>query len=228
MSRQTLKWAARYDALGRRERGLIAAAWLGALVVIAYTGFIDPALKRAQSAERSAKEYQAQLASLRAQGSSVQSARQNPDAAAHAELSALKKQLADLSGRLVVMERSLIPPQRMAALLEDVIGHTSLRLISLRTLPFTAVLGKAGGGEGSGAPLPGEKAAHPSSGLFRHGIEIRLEGSYQELANYLERLEASSSKLLWSSAALSAEQHPKLVLTLTVFTLSLDRTWLIV
>jgi MSHA biogenesis protein MshJ len=35
-------------------------------------------------------------------------------------------------------------------------------------------------------------------------------------------------KLLWSNVALAAEQHPKLVLTLTVYTLSLDRAWLIV
>ena len=42
------------------------------------------------------------------------------------------------------------------------------------------------------------------------------------------RLEKSPQKLLWSRVSLSADKHPKLVLTLTVFTLSLDRTWLIV
>ena len=34
--------------------------------------------------------------------------------------------------------------------------------------------------------------------------------------------------LLWNSVALSAVGHPRLVLTLTVYSLSLDRTWLVV
>lgn len=45
---------------------------------------------------------------------------------------------------------------------------------------------------------------------------------------YLERLEQAKPKLLWSSVSLSAEDHPRLVLTLTVYSLSLERAWLIV
>lgn len=68
-----------------------------------------------------------------------------------------------------------------------------------------------------------------SDGLYKHGVEITLEGSYQELSVYLERLEQAKSKLLWSSVSLSAEKHPRLVLTLTVqYSLSLERAWLIV
>lgn len=84
------------------------------------------------------------------------------------------------------------------------------------------------GAEASGTEKSGENLANTSAGLFKHGVEIRLEGNYQELTAYLERLEQAKSKLLWSSVTLVAEQHPKLVLTLTVYTLSLDRAWLIV
>ena len=78
--------------------------------------------------------------------------------------------------------------------------------------------------EGAEAPA----AAKPAAGLYKHGVEIRLEGAYAELADYLVRLEKTPQKLLWSNLVLSADKHPKLVLTLTVYTLSLDRTWLIV
>ena len=60
------------------------------------------------------------------------------------------------------------------------------------------------------------------------GQVAKLEGSYQELTAYLERLEQAKPKLLWSSVSLSAEDHPRLVLTLTVYSLSLERAWLIV
>ena len=78
--------------------------------------------------------------------------------------------------------------------------------------------------------LPKSGAGAPAAGaaLYKHGVELRLEGDYAALADYLARLENNGQKLLWERVALSAEQHPRLVLTLTVYTLSLERTWLIV
>jgi len=226
MKRGTPKWVARYDALALRERWLVAVSVLAAIGVMGYGGLIDPALKRARAAELRTLEQQTQLASLRARGTDVRASLESRDAAALAELASLRNQLSELSGRLVVMERTLVPPQRMAGLLEDMIGRTGLALISLRTLPVVSLeVGKARADESLKA---GQKPSADTAGLFKHGIEIKLEGSYRDLVVYLERLEQSKLKLLWSSVTLSAEKHPKLVLTLTVYTLSLDRTWLIV
>ena len=206
-----------------------------------YSVFVDPAMKRAQLAERSELEQRVQLANMQQQMAVLLSPSQDPDVAARIELDRLKKQLGALADRLVAVEGSLVPPQRVPALLEDMIGRKAgLRLLSLKTLPVSPLLEKKSDAEQTGAAKAadklaassaaktGEAPASPSAGLFKHGVEIRLEGSYQELAAYLERLEKSQSKLLWSSVSLSAEQHPRLVLVLTVYTLSLDRTWLIV
>lgn len=229
MKESWFKLAARYDALLLRERWLIAAALLGGIVLIGYSLFVEPALQRAQLAERSLREQRAQLSVLQAQSGVLQSPEQDPDIAARAELEGLKKQLRELTVRLSVLESSLVPPQRMTALLEDMIGRQSgLRLLSLKTLPLAPLFEKKAGAEASGAEKSVEMPAHTSAGLFKHGVEIRLEGGYQELTAYLDRLEQAQSKLLWSSVTLDAEQNPKLVLTLTVYTLSLDRAWLIV
>lgn len=226
MKAQWLKLAARYDALQLRERWLVAAAVLCGIVLIGYSFFVEPALKRAQLAERSSVESRMQLATTQAQSATLQSSSLEPDVAARAELAHLKKQLGELAGRLELMENSLVPPQHMTGLLEEMIGRkTGLRLLGLKTLPVAPLLEKKTGPEDAAKSV---KPVHSSSGLFKHGVEIRLEGSYQELSAYLERLEQSKLKLLWSGVVLSAENHPKLVLTLTVFTLSLDRAWLIV
>lgn len=66
----------------------------------------------------------------------------------------------------------------MSGLLEDMIGQRTdlLRLLSLKTLPVAAALEKkaaVGGAE------PGKAVAAPSKvseGLFKHGVEITLEG----------------------------------------------------
>ena len=229
MKASWLALAARYDALQLRERWLVAVAVLGGIFLIGYSVFVDPAMKRAQLAERSELEQRVQLANMQQQMAVLLSPSQDPDVAARIELDRLKKQLGALADRLVAVEGSLVPPQRVPALLEDMIGRKAgLRLLSLKTLPVSPLLEKKSDAEQTGAAKAVDKLVASSAGLFKHGVEIRLEGSYQELAAYLERLEKSQSKLLWSSVSLSAEDHPRLVLTLTVYSLSLERAWLIV
>jgi MSHA biogenesis protein MshJ len=223
-----LKMISRYDALQRRERWLVAVAVLGGVVLLGFTLFIEPALKRSQLAERTMVEQRAQLASMQAQMTALQSPDRNPDVAARAELESIRAQLEDLSGRLRTLENSLVPPEKMPGLLEDMIGKRSgLRLLRLKNLPVTPFAQKEASDAGE-ATARMEKAGEKIGGLYKHGVEVSLEGSYQELTAYLERLEKSHLKLLWSSVALSAEKHPRLVLTLTVYSLSLDRAWLVV
>jgi MSHA biogenesis protein MshJ len=228
--------AARFDALAPRERRLVAVAAIGGALLIGWTMIIDPSLARSRIAERAIAEQRSQLAALQAQTLVLQSPGRNPEMLAAAELAELKKQLNALNERFAALEGELVAPERMAGLLEDLLGHQGgPRLLSLRTLPVAPVLEKKDGAEGgTGSSVAASVSASasakaaPVAGLFKHGVEIKLEGGYAELADYLARLEKSPQKLLWSSVSLSAEKHPRLVLTLTVFTLSLDRTWLIV
>ncbi len=229
MKAQWQQWAARFDGLLRRERWMIAIAVVAGIVLVGYSLFVAPELKRAQLAERSVLEYRAQIASMQAQQLDLRAANQGPEALARAELAAARKQLGDIAGRLEVMESSLVPPQRMARLLEDMIGRKpGLRLLSLKTLPVVPLNEKKAASDDPAAGKSADKSPDAPSGLFKHGVEITLEGSYQDLTAYLERLEQAKMRLLWSRVSLSAEKHPTLVLTLTVYSLSLDRAWLIV
>jgi MSHA biogenesis protein MshJ len=214
---------AKFDALALRERRLIAVAVLGGVLLVGWAMFIDPAFSRIRMAQRGIVEQRAQLSELQAQTAILQSPAQDPDSRARAELAALKLQLNRLNERLSTMESSLVPPQRMTGLLEEILGRRSgLHLLSLHTVSVKPLLEKSEGAESAST------AKKSADGLYKHGVEIKLEGSYSELADYLARLEKSPQKLLWSSASLSADKHPRLVLTLTVFTLSLDKTWLTV
>jgi MSHA biogenesis protein MshJ len=66
------------------------------------------------------------------------------------------------------------------------------------------------------------------SGLYRHGIELTVSGSYVDLYDYLRSLESSPTQLYWGRADLAVTEYPSNTLKLTVYTVSLDRTWLIV
>lgn len=85
------------------------------------------------------------------------------------------------------------------------------------------------------APLP---VAQPGPGsvagaevkapelLYRHGVEIVVQGSYLEMINYMQALEALPVQLFWGGARLDAQQYPEARLTLTLYTLSLDEKWM--
>jgi MSHA biogenesis protein MshJ len=57
---------------------------------------------------------------------------------------------------------------------------------------------------------------------------LTLVGNYAALTRYLEKLESLPVGFYWSRAELDASGHPEISLTLTLYTLSLERTWLTV
>jgi len=70
------------------------------------------------------------------------------------------------------------------------------------------------------------ETAERSFDLYRHGVEIRLEGSYGQLQAYLAQLEKMPQHLLWGQLSYRVIDYPKAEMTLTVYTLSPDRSWL--
>ncbi len=66
----------------------------------------------------------------------------------------------------------------------------------------------------------------PTPTLYRHGVELELEGGFSDLLSYLRTVEALPQRVLWGSVSLKVEQHPRSVLTLRVYTLSRDAHWL--
>jgi len=68
--------------------------------------------------------------------------------------------------------------------------------------------------------------AKPQELLYRHGVEIVLQGSYLDMVNYMDELERLPVQLFWGKASLDAQQYPNSRLTLTLYTLSLDSKWM--
>ena len=60
------------------------------------------------------------------------------------------------------------------------------------------------------------------------GVDLEVEGSYEALLAYCQALEALPQHVLWGGMHLKADRHPRLVLTLRLYTLSPDRNWLVI
>lgn len=217
MKRQWDSLAAKYDGLQRRERILVLAAVLVGVVALLNALLLEPmaARKKVLLSQIAGDSRQMQQIHQQTQ-EMLQRARIDPDAAVKARLAAAQGRLRTVDAEFDGMRHALVAPDRMPQLLEDILGrHGQLRLVSLKTLP-AAGLTEAGKAAPAADDLP----------VFRHGVEITVEGRYLDLLDYLAALERLSWHLLWGRAALQAGDGGISTLTLTVYTLSLDQTWL--
>jgi MSHA biogenesis protein MshJ len=221
MREQLNRLAARYEALPQRERVLILAAVLLAFAFLFYLIVLQPgfaAKKRVAMQLAEARKTLATLHELKARPG------QDPFAARRAERDALRKQLADIDRTMAQVQRGLVPPERTARLLEDVLRGTSgLQLVSLRTLPVRRFDAKGIAG------AEGATGSDAERQLYQHGVEIGLQGSYADVYDYLRRIEKLPWRLFWNRMSLRVdpEQYPKLSVTLTVQTISLNKAWLV-
>ncbi|WP_310450315.1 hypothetical protein [Sulfuritalea sp.] len=235
------QWNAKFAALTRRERVITAAVLIlgGGLLIFNFA--IEPFVLKARSAVRAETTARAELSRQQAQAAALGAQNVDPDAANRRRLTQVKQELAAVSERLADFEAGMVPPARMQAFLQGLLARNrAIELLELKTLPVTLVGAspkieiQAGTSAPAAKDADKEKAAQeqadPSSGggIYQHGIEIRLAGDYNGLLNYLAELERMPQRLLWNSVRFTVEKYPRNIMVVRVYTLSLDRNWLVV
>ena len=203
----------RIDALSLRERVLIFLAAAAVMVGGLFNSLIAPVM-----AERTKNVsiIQTQLEQIGVWNSELESlARQkasDPTGAGKSErLSAARLQLEQLERELVQRRQQLVPPERMNRLLHSILsGQAGLKLSQFETVEASLV-------EGSG--LQGGAA------MYRHGVDLVVTGSYADVVAYLARLEKVPERIFWGNLEMTAE-YPVTTLKMSLFTYSLEKSWL--
>ena len=208
----------RFGLLTRRERGILLGGGLAVILILGYT-VVDTSLARQRVLVSQLNEAQAAGAMSKAQSQSmlIQLA-QDPDSRARARIASLSDHIRNLDSEMQGINRGLVPPHEMARILEKMLTRDKrVKLIRLKTLPVSDLIPRDGP----------ERDVHRAN-VFKHGIEITLEGRYLDMLNYLDRLEELPWQMFWSEARMDAHDYPAVRITVTVYTLSLDSQWLVV
>jgi MSHA biogenesis protein MshJ len=223
------KYAARIDALGVRERVMVFIAALLVALYGIYLLSIEPAQRRQKVLSAQIVQQKQEIAALRALAQAGKARPvTDPDAANRARADELKRQIDALDETLKAMQRELVPAERMNALLRQMLtSEGGVQLVALRTLPAEPLVARSdkAAGAGAAASQP-RKGVLSESTVYKHGVEITLQGSYVSLHNYLQRLEQSPWRMFWWRGRLAADDDARLSMTVTIYTLSLDRAWL--
>ncbi|HLO64882.1 MAG TPA: hypothetical protein VK165_18120 [Azonexus sp.] len=223
LRQQWKKLGGKYAALSRRERWLLAMAMVLGPLLIGKALLVDPQWARSKAMQNSLVTESGSLTAMQTQAAALQQElNTDPDAGRKAELATLVAQREQLDQQLRQVGSALVRPEEMNGLLERLLArHAGLRLVSLKTQAPQSVLRDKGAAKDSDG-----KPVERSFDLYRHGVEIRLEGSYGQLQAYLAQLEKLPQRLLWGELSYRVIDYPRSEMTLTVYTLSPDKTWL--
>lgn len=221
MQAQLDKAVARVDGMSLRERALIFAAAAFMVVSLIDSLFLEPLLAKQKmlsvqvvQQQEKMKEVQSRIVAL------IQARQADANSPQRERIRILRQQIADGNAYLNDRRDKLVPPEKMAQLLEQVLNKNDrLKLVELNTLPVSLLI----------EPSP-DASVGQTTGLerqiYKHGVKITVRGSYADLLQYLAALEKLPTQMYWGVAKMDVVQHPTVELTLTLYTLSLDKTWL--
>ena len=216
---QLQRYADRLDAMSLRERVLIFLAVAVVIVAIVDSALFEPISRRQKVNSQRIHQQEDEIRTMQGQVQAYAQARTGDNANAKQQrLEKRKLELAALDRELAARRSELVPPERMAKMLYEIVKRNpDIELVSLRSLPATgltqslmAILG------------PGGLA------LYRHGIEIAVSGSYLKMLTYVGQLERLPAKIMWGNMELQAGAYPVVTLKITFYTLSPEKTWLLI
>lgn len=224
MKEQWRKIVEKVDALALRERALIFVMMSVLLITPINMLLLDPLRAKQKSLSQQLQEKQARIDALHAQLQGLAASSQiDPDMENRHRLKTLRHKLAEMEAPMETVQKNLVSPDKKVSLLESLlVQNPHLRLVSLKTLPATSVLESKAVDQGkkSGAGVSS------TSLVYRHGVQMTIEGSYHDLLQYLVAMEKLPWRMVWGEADLRVDEYPKIVLTLTLYTLSLEKVWL--
>ncbi len=213
------RYADRLDAMSLRERVLIFLAVAVVIVAIADSVLFDPILRRQKINSQRIHQQEDEIRTMQGQVQAYAQGRTGDNAGTKRErLEKRKVELAALDRELGAKRSELVPPERMAKMLYEIVKRNpDIELVSLRSLPATGLTQSLTAIVGSGGLA-----------LYRHGIEITVSGSYLKMLTYVNQLERLPAKIMWGNMELQAAAYPVATLKITLYTLSPEKTWLLI
>lgn len=211
MKQQWQQLSARVVAMSLRERWLILLAGAALLLMPAYSLLLEPTWLAYQGQIARNQELATTIAQLQLENQGRQQALLlDPNQPVREQQQQLTQQLVQLDAQLKDQTLDLIPAERMPGLLEQMLASSGrLRLVSLTSLPPKPLLDD-----------PEQNL------LFQHGIQLRLQGSYFEIFQYLRALEGLPEHFYWRRLNYQVEQYPQASIELELYTLSSSKEFI--
>ncbi len=226
MKQQWEKISAKVDAMSMRERALIFATIVVLALSLVNTLLLEPLFVRQKALRTQVSQQQQMMGEVQLQIAALQQ-QNSPDSNSpqRIQINQIRQEIAEGDVYLKSSRERLVQPEKMAEHLRQLLNKNNrLQLLALQTLPVTPLLEQAG--DKGTDQTRDVQAVTQDKQVFKHGVQLTLRGNYLDLLPYLSALESLPQQMYWARAQMKVVQYPSAELTLTLYTLSLDKTWL--
>ena len=226
MKQQWEKISAKVDAMSMRERALIFATAVVLALSLVNTLLLEPLFVRQKALRTQVSQQQQMMSEVQLQIAALQQ-QNSPDSTSpqRVQINQIRQEIAEGDVYLKNSRERLVQPEKMAEHLRQLLNKNDrLQLLALQTLPVTPLLEQPGAK--SADQSRDVQAVTQEKQVFKHGVQLTLRGNYLDLLPYLSALESLPQQMYWARAQMKVVQYPSAELTLILYTLSLDKTWL--
>lgn len=245
MNKQWKMLVLKLDALSKRERSILFIAIGAVLLFLGNVLMWEPQLKQKKMLVIKHQQNLAQVSTMQVEIAQRTAALGiDPDAEIKQRIVEARNRLQAMDEDMFGLQENLVRPEKMDALLETILKRNKrLQLISLRSLPVVDLMelsktepSAASDQTNQSTPAPSAAstavdslamaAAIDERSIYKHEVELVLQGNYLDMLSYMRELEAMPERVYWSKSSLKVIEYPKASLSLHLFTLSLEKKWL--
>ncbi|MCW8832731.1 MAG: hypothetical protein OQK09_11685 [Colwellia sp.] len=224
MNKQWHAYSEKYLTLTIREQYLIMLTGLVAIFFILFYLFIGPTSAANKQVSTKIERLKNSNQSLKSSVSELEFALQkDPNEATRDKIAQYEAKLAKVDAKLLSLTSDLINPVQMRHALLDLLKlEKGVSLLSFELLGAQPLLALNNETEDIPNALQ-DKARH---NLYRHGIKIKLSGSYFNLQGYLKQLEQLPWKFFWQDFNFKVQAYPKSELEVIIYSLSTKKEFI--
>lgn len=198
-----------FGGLSTRERLLILITGVVAIGLLGTLWFIEPAYLKIDNGNKEVRRLTAQAKALDIQISAIKAdLEQDPNKTLNDRIALNRRDIRKLDEQLEEQTNELVPPSRMASLLEKVLAKSDkLTLREMRSIPPIQML-----------QLEEEDTAQTN--LYQHGVMLTMQGSYFDIQQYLESIESLQWQFYWKKFSYRVTDYPLAEVDIELYTLS--------
>ncbi len=209
------------NKLSTRERILVLTGFLAVIYIGWDTFLITPVLKTNTALNMQLQTIKQQMSDLEkrrviASDLLTQSRRKQ----LVREISQVEQKINNFDSQISQRLQGRVDPEEMAGLLNDVLQKNhKLELIQINNLeaePFIT----------QNKTDQKEPVDPDLVGIYRHSMEMELQGTYLDILDYLQELEALQWKIFWDDVKMDVQEYPVVRVYIKVHTFSLKDGWL--
>lgn len=201
------------NALSLRERGILLAVCLVALLGLYDAMALTPYMDQRKQNREQVTQFNTEMADLEAKITGItQKLKNDPNVLLKERIAQREQATEAIMMDIGASTENLIAPGKMSQVLGYLLSRQSgMNVKSVKNFPAEPV------------SFQGENSKKPNVLMYRHRLTLELEGSYFQVAGYLKMIEGMKEKLYWDDMRFIVKEYPTGTLTLDVHTLSMSK-----